>query len=349
MSSEELTVPVFFKNKVTGQIQEEEFSIPRTATVKDVLKVLKEKFHGEYASLYNAATELEDDALIDDIYDEEDVLTAVPPPPKRSAPKPIKNCSDDQVILMDMNDRPIFIEKQIEHNLKMNIWNFYPSLIVFRKTDEVKEGERVFKGQKYKIPTDKNVLSIKIDQDRVSKITDEGNAEDLEKVGEEVTKLEAVFYKPNGKNLSLEFHNLDEKNLHVITGSKLFFKFTEIPAGEKKMVKVKSETVLLRSHWGFGVASVDRDINPVTGKREFSATMFELCPGGKMVKIYKTSSGYTATMEKNNGAKTLCVQKCAKTFNESERLGTKELLKWFKDGLCAILGGAVQGGVEGAF
>ena len=176
------------------------------------------------------------------------------------------------------------------------------------------------------------MLSIKIDQDRVSKITDEGNAEDLEKVGEEVTKLEAVFYKPNGKNLSLEFHNLDEKNLHVITGSKLFFKFTEIPAGEKKMVKVKSETVLLRSHWGFGVASVDRDINPVTGKREFSATMFELCPGGKMVKIYKTSSGYTATMEKNNGAKTLCVQKCAKTFNESERLGTKELLKWFKDG-----------------
>ena len=181
------------------------------------------------------------------------------------------------------------------------------------------------------------MLSIKINQDRVSKITDEGNAEDLEKVGEEVTKLEAVFYKPNGKNLSLEFHNLDEKNLHVITGSKLFFKFTEIPAGEKKMVKVKSETVLLRSHWGFGVASVDRDINPVTGKREFSATMFELCPEGKMVKINKTSSGYTTILEKSNGTQTKCVQKGAKTFDESQRLCKKEMLKWFKEGQDSML------------
>ena len=117
---------------IPGQIQEEEFSIPRTATVKDVLKVLKEKFHGEYASLYNAATELQDDALIDDIYEEEDVLTAVPPPPKRSVLKPIENCSDDQVILMDKKQRPIFVPKQNEHFLKMQPLDFSPTLIVFR-------------------------------------------------------------------------------------------------------------------------------------------------------------------------------------------------------------------------
>ena len=189
------------------------------------------------------------------------------------------------------------------------------------------------------------MLSIKINQDRVSKITDEGNAEDLEKVDEEVTKLEAVFYKPYGRNLLLEFHNLDKNNLHVIIGSKLFFESIEIPAGEKKVVNVKSETVLLRSQWCFGVAA-DQGLNPVTGKRVFSATMFEVCPGGKMVKINKTSVGYTATLEKGNGNKTNCVQKAASTFNESQRLCTKELLKWFKEGqnskyirvvLCLIL------------
>ena len=87
-----------------------------------------------------------------------------------------------------------------------------------------------------------------------------------------------------------------------------------------------------------------------------------------MVKINKTSVGYTATLEKGNGNKTNCVQKAASTFNESQRLCTKELLKWFKEGqnskyirvvLCLILdidfsglfalaGAAVQGGVEGA-
>ena len=174
------------------------------------------------------------------------------------------------------------------------------------------------------------MLYIKIDQDRVYKINDKGIEENLQKIGDEKTKLEPVFHKPVGRNLPLEFQNLDENNLHVITGSRLSFQSIEIPAGEKKMVNVKSD--FNRTKYDFGVAAVGRVLNPVTGSREFSATMFELCPGGKMVKIYKTSSGYTATMEKNNGAKTLCVQKCAKTFNESERLGTKELLKWFKDG-----------------
>jgi len=345
MSSEELTIPVFFKNQVTGQIQEEEFSIPRTATVKDVLKVLKEKFHGEYASLYNAATELQDDALIDDIYEEEDVLTAVPPPPKRSVLKPIENCSDDQVILMDKKQRPIFVQKQNEHVLKMHLLDFSPTLILFRKTDEVSQRERVFKGQKYKIPTDKNMLSIKITQDRVTKISDEGNEEDLEKDGEEVTKLEAFFYRPNGRNLLLEFHNLDENNLYVITGSKLFFESIEIPAGEMKMVNVKSD--FKKAHC-FGVAAGGQGLNPVTGKRVFSTTMFKVFPGGKMVKINKTSSGYTAILEKSNGTQTKCVQKGAKTFDESQRLCKKEMLKWFKEGLCALAGAAVQGGVEGA-
>ena len=176
----------------------------------------------------------------------------------------------------------------------------------------------------------KNVLRIKINQDRVSKISDEGNEEDLEKVGEEITTLEAVFYKSVRRNLPLEFHNLDENNLHVITGSRLSFQSIEIPAGEKKMVNVKSD--FNRTKYDFGVAAVGRVLNPVTGSREFSATMFGLCSGGKMVKIDKTNEGFTASIEKPDGTETKVAQKGAKTFNETERLCKKELLHWLKQG-----------------
>ena len=174
------------------------------------------------------------------------------------------------------------------------------------------------------------MLYIKIDQDRVYKINDKGIEENLQQIGDEITKLEAVFHKPVGRNLPLEFHNLDENNLHVITGSRLSFQSIEIPAGEKKMVNVKSD--FKRTHYTFGVAPGGRVLNPVTGSREFSATMFELCPEGKMVKINKTSAGFTATMEKHDGAESELVQKGAKTFNESERLCKKELLLWLKQG-----------------
>ena len=174
------------------------------------------------------------------------------------------------------------------------------------------------------------MLNIKIDRDRVYKVSDDGEEENLLKVGEEVTKLEAVFYKPVGKNVPLEFHNCDENTLHVIIGCRLFFQSIEIPAGEKKMVNVKSD--FRKSQYCFGVAAVGRVLNPVTGKREFSATMFELCPGGKLVKINKTSAGFRATLEKPDGTETEVVQRGAKAFNESERLCKKELLSWLKQG-----------------
>jgi len=258
--------------------------------------------------------------------------------------KKFKNCSDDLVILMDKKKRPFFLEKKDEHCLQMRALDFFPTVVVFRKQDEKIHGERVFKGQKYKIP--KDVLYIKIDKDRVYKINDKGIEENLQQIGDEITKLEPVFEKPVGRNLPLEFHNLDENNLHVITGSRLSFQSIEIPAGEKKMVNVKSD--FNRTKYDFGVAAVGRVLNPVTGSREFSATMFGLCSGGKMVKIDKTSEGFTASIEKPDGTETKVAQKGAKTFNETERLCKKELLHWLKQGVESIVGAVAGGAVGGA-
>ena len=166
-------------------------------------------------------------------------------------------------------------------------------------------------------------MSIKIKQDGVYKIPEEGEKEKLEKVGEKVTMLEDVFYRPIGGNFKLEFYNDDENTLYVITGSKQFFKPIEIPSKEKKKIKVKSD---FKGNFRFGVAPVGRVLNS-EGKREFSATMFELCHEGKMVKINKTSVGFTAAMEKPDGTETELVQTAAKTFNESN-----EFLSFLKQG-----------------
>ena len=124
----------FIPDYFLGQIQEEEFPISRTATVGDILTDLRERFPGNYASLNNAVTELQEDDLIDDVFEEEDVFTAVEQKDDevRFVGKKFKNCSDDLVILMDKKKRPFFLEKKDEHCLQMRALDFFPTVVVFR-------------------------------------------------------------------------------------------------------------------------------------------------------------------------------------------------------------------------
>ena len=72
--------------------------------------------------------------MINDVYEEEDVLTAVEHNNNgvRSGGKTVRNCSDYLVILMDKKKRPIFIENKNEHFLRMKTLEFFPTVVVFR-------------------------------------------------------------------------------------------------------------------------------------------------------------------------------------------------------------------------
>ena len=167
---------------------------------------------------------------------------------------------------------------------------------------------------------------MKIDREGVYKITEGGEVVDLPKEDEEVTKLEGVFARPVGKKLPITFQNMDANKIHVINGGKLFFEPIEMSGGERKLIDVKADN---RAHHSFGVATVNLLSN---GEREFTATMFDICPGGKEIKISKTNTGFTASLIKADGVETPLREKGAKVFRESDRLANNFLLSWMFQG-----------------
>jgi hypothetical protein len=147
-----------------------------------------------------------------------------------------------------------------------------------------------------------------------------------------VTKLEGVFYRSVGKKLPISFQNMDANNIHVINGGKQIFESIEVSGGEMKMIDVKADS---RAHHSFGVAT-GHVLN--NGESEFSATMFDISPGGKEIKISKTSTGFTATLIKVDDVETPLREKGARVFRESDRLGKQDLLNWMVEGLSSMLG-----------
>ena len=213
----------------------------------------------------------------------------------------------------------------------------------------------MFRGQKYKIPKvdierkqtvsyiiclfqDRQIHKVKIDHDGVYKVTEGGDIVNLHKEDEEVTKLESVFYRPVGSKLPITFQNVDANDIHVINGNnKLFFEAIEVKTGESRKIEVKAD---YRAHHSFGVATAHLLSN---GDREFTATMFDICPGGKMIKISKTRTGFTATLLKIADAETPLSEKPTKIFRDSDRLANSALVNWMYQGIKAVEG-YFQGG-----
>jgi len=213
MSSDMFNIPILFNNQEAGKIHHENITISRKSKVVEIMTVLNQKFPGSYVSLNNAMSHLQEDDIIEDVYQEEDVLTAVKQKHdvERNGGKWVDNRSGDIVVLMDKNNRPIYVEPSNEQYWEFGILNLYPRLVVFRKqyeevgnekVEKKIEGERVFRGQKYKVAKDKEVHKLKIDREGVYKITEGGEVVDLPKEDEEVTKLEGVFARPVGKKTS---------------------------------------------------------------------------------------------------------------------------------------------------
>ena len=174
---------------------------------------------------------------------------------------------------------------------------------------------------------DKEVHKIKIDREGVYKITEGGEVVDLPKEDEEVTKLEGVFARPVGKKLPIYFQNMDANKIHVINGGKLFFEPIEMSGGERKLIDVKADHRALHS---FGVVVTVNLLS--NGEREFTATMFDICLGGKEIKISKTNTGFTASLIKADGVETPLREKGAKVFRESDLLANHDLLNWMFQG-----------------
>ena len=92
------------------------------------------KYPGSHFSLNNAMSQLQEDDIIEDVYQEEDVLTAVKL--KHDTPrfggKYVDTRSGDIVVLMGRNGKPSYLQPKNEQLWEIGFLDFYPKLVVFR-------------------------------------------------------------------------------------------------------------------------------------------------------------------------------------------------------------------------
>ena len=171
---------------------------------------------------------------------------------------------------------------------------------------------------------------MKVTCDGVFKITEEGGAVGLVPTGPEISRLEGLFYRPVGRNLSIMFQNAEDSPLHVVTGRKISFQSFEFAGGQQKVLTVKPNK---KGCHTFGLAEGPRLQNPQTGDREFSATVFEIPPGGgRRVRIGRSSVGLTATLVRADFKELLLETRKSKVFRETDRVSMKELINWILQG-----------------
>ena len=174
------------------------------------------------------------------------------------------------------------------------------------------------------------MLKLKVTCDGVFKITEEGGAVALVPTGPEITRLEGLFYRPVGRNLSIMFQNAGDSPLHVVTGRKISFQSFEFAGGQQAVLTVKPNKKGCQT---FGLAEAPRLQNPQTGDREFSATVFEIPPGGgRRVRIGRSSVGLTATLVRADFKELLLETRKSKVFRETDRVSMKELINWILQG-----------------
>ena len=209
----------------------------------------------------------------------------------------------------------------------------------YSEARNIKYPRSVWRGNGQTIPNmiclfqDREIHKVKIDQDGVYKVTEGGEIVHLPKEDEEVTKLESVFYRPVGSKLPVTFQNVDANNIHVIIGGKLSFEAIELNTEEQKTIQVKADH---RAHHSFGVATA-HFLND--GEREFTATMFDISPGGRRIKISRTSLGFTASLLKADDVETPLPAKETKLFRDSDRQANSILLSWLFGGISTMVGG----------
>ena len=111
--------------------------MPRNAEVRKLLDNLKAEYPGAHIFMNNQLSELQCDDILDDIYDEEDVLTAFRTEMnmERTVTR-IKNESDAIMVFVNQKRQPIFIKSGKTESYKWKALDFDPIITVFRLSQE---------------------------------------------------------------------------------------------------------------------------------------------------------------------------------------------------------------------
>ena len=103
-----------------------------TAMLSEVLKKLAEKYPDSHIFMNNELTELQDDDILEDIFEDGDILTAFRTGHNKVRAQMIKNESDAIVVLVDKKGKPMFIKSGTEEKYKWKLTDFDHIITVFR-------------------------------------------------------------------------------------------------------------------------------------------------------------------------------------------------------------------------
>ena len=113
-------------------IHQEEFQVAPDAELSVLLNELKRKYPDSHMFMNNNLTELQDDDILEDIYEDGDIFTAFRTGHNKKRADVIKNESDAILVLMDKGGKPMFIKSGMEEKYKWKLTNFDRIIQVFR-------------------------------------------------------------------------------------------------------------------------------------------------------------------------------------------------------------------------
>jgi len=190
---------------------------------------------------------------------------------------------------------PIFFEPKNIEKWKWNETDFSPYIAVFRRqyTDDDKreaekeEGEIVYRGHKYHVPKgDDMSLSLEINRTGVFKVA-AGQREEIRPLNREpIKKLDGLFYKPVGPNLTITFENQGPE-VYILLGDKFSFESIKLDRGEEKEFVIEPD---FRANHVFGLSS--------NGDGVMEVSMYSIIHGGRRVKLGEDGS---VTLINNQG------------------------------------------------
>jgi len=348
-------IPIDVVNQENFKVSVDQVTIRRNAEVGEIMKPLELRYPGSYITLNNKLTQLQEDDIVEDVFQEGDVLTGLKMKHniERNGVKWCDMPSGDVVVLSNkITSQQLVVETKYEQKFQFKPEQYASTVTIFWKQydeeivteDEKEEIKRVEKmegedsvllGKKYSIPqiTDEegetwHAFKVTRDKEhpgqgvRVVTYSDQdipvlGDLEDTRQ------ELEGVFYRPVGADFPLEFHNDAGQDLQVVIGAKFGFKTLDLPSGEKRKMSL---TANHRGRHNFGLA-------PAGVKGEVKAVVFELSHlAREQGEVIRINQGLTADLVTEDQGD-LPVKKVEKEtlFRESDNVRLENLFHWVEN------------------
>ena len=100
--------------------------------LREMFKKLEDKYPDSHIVMNLALTELQDDDILEDIFEEGDIFTAFRTGHNKERAPVLRNNLDSIVVLVDRKRQPMFIKSGTEEKYRWKALDFDPTITLYR-------------------------------------------------------------------------------------------------------------------------------------------------------------------------------------------------------------------------